>query len=150
MAEQRKNESTREAGADVANVGTGRERATVGRSERRIDPSTRPEQEMKHEVAQRGGATDAHDNRSASSTPAAPPMGEQTSGYGNREDRENPGMGLGAQQSGENQSHELVGEGTRVGKDEPRKVRGPTASRDSRASSQNAARISDFEDRPSR
>jgi hypothetical protein len=110
----------------------------------------RPLDEMTHEVAQRGAATDAQENRTASSNPAAPRTTEQTSGYGNREDRENPGMGLGAQQSGERQSHELVGEGTRVGKDEPRKVKGATAPRESPASSQNAARIADFEDRPSR
>ena len=122
-------------------------------SENRINPGDRPLDELEHEVAQRGARTDAHQTANASSKPAAPPQPSQTSGFGNREDRENPGAGLAAQQSGEQQSHELVGEGTRVGKDEPRKVQGPTApksDRDSRASSQNAARIADFEDRPSR
>lgn len=120
-------------------------------SENRIDPAARPLDELTYEVAQRGKTTDAHQSKNASSRPAATPGTEKTSGYGEREDRENPGMGLGAQQSGEQQSHELPGEGTRVGKDEPRKVKGPTAPRDeSRASSQNAARIADFEDRPSR
>lgn len=123
-------------------------------SENRIDPAARPLDELTHEVAQRGKTTDAHQSKNASSRPAAAPQTNQTSGYGQREDRENPGAGLGAQQSGEQQSHELVGEGTRVGEDEPRTVKGPTVTRedarDSRASSQNAARIADFEDRPSR
>ena len=63
----------------------------------------------------------------------------KTSGYGNREDRENPEKGL--QQSGTRQAHDLPGEGTRVGDDERRQ---------GRADSQNAARIADCEDRPSR
>lgn len=150
MAQQdRKNESTREAGADVANVGTGRERAIVGRSERRVDASTRPGEELAHEVAGRGSATDAHQGNVQGRKPDAPAE-EQLSGYGNREDRENPGLGL--QQSGENQSHELPGQGTRVGNDEKKDTRA-TKTRDpvdSRAMSQNGARISDFEERPSR
>jgi len=56
----------------------------------------------------------------------------------NREDRENPDKDL--KQSGTRQSRDLPGEGTRIAEDERR---------DRRSMSQNAARIADFEDRPS-
>jgi hypothetical protein len=108
-------------------------------SENRKDVRDRPADEMQFEVAQRTAArTDAHENK-GEHTRASAPSESQTSGYGNREDRENPGKGLA--QSGTRQSHELPGEGTRVGDDERKNAR---------AMSQNAARISDFEDRPSR
>lgn len=132
---QDENESTRERGAEVANVGR-RERAVVGQSERRIHASSRPSQEMEHEVAQRGGRTDAHPTAEppSESRSGDAPASPQTSGYGQREDRENPAAGAMAGQSGEGQSQERRGEGY-----EPAKQGG-------RAMSQNGARISDFED----
>lgn len=110
-------------------------REPLGTAEQRIHRSDRPSGELADEVAQRGGESDAHATQSDKKSPPAPGK-KQTSGYGNREDRENPAMGL--PQSGERQSHDLPGEGIRVGSDEHR------------AMSQNGARISDFEERPSR
>ena len=89
-------------------------------------------QEMRHEVAQRSGRAEQTSSDVEGEHPAAPAQ-NQTSGYGNREDRENPGKGLQQQQSGERQSQQLPGKDS-----------------EGRAMSQNGARISDFEERPSR
>lgn len=105
-----------------------------GSADRRIRAEDRSPDEMEHEVAQRAARAEPGEEP-RSGKPNAPAK-ELTSGK--REDRENPAMGL--QQSGERQSHELPGEGTRVGDGEVK----------TRANSQNGAAIRDFEDRPSR
>jgi hypothetical protein len=125
-------------GPDTTNVGR-EQRGMVGTADQRINPENRSPDEMKYEVAQRGSATDAHANASRETKPEAGAQKKQTSGYGNREDRENPAAGL--KQSGEKQSHELPGEGTRVGDGESKKIH---------ADSQNGAAIRPFADRPSR
>lgn len=135
--EDRKGNGEHAAGQDQANVGR-RERPTLGRSERRVDAASRPSVEMEHEVRQRASApVDAHapTDPASSHNPADDvPPGPQTSGYGQREDRENPAAGLGATQTGERQSQELPSTGFRA----------------PRASSQNAGRLADFEHAPSR
>lgn len=101
-------------------------------SENRKNIADRNPEERKHEVAQRGGTAEqtAAQPAPAGEHPKAPAQ-NQTSGYGNREDRENPGKGLQQQQSGEVQSQQMPGK-------QP----------EGRAMSQNGARISDFAERP--
>jgi hypothetical protein len=125
-------------GPDTTNVGR-EQRGMVGTADQRINAENRSPDEMKYEVAQRGSQTDAHGNGARESKPETGTQKKQTSGYGNREDRENPAAGL--QQSGEKQSHELPGEGTRVGDGESKKTQ---------AMSQNGAAIRPGVDRPSR
>lgn len=103
-----------------------------GTADQRVRREDRPADEMKYEVSQRGGikdahgdhATDGHPEADRMTRPDAPAGKKQTSGYGNREDRENPAAA--PQESGQKQSHELPGNGTRVGNDETNK---PTQTR---------------------
>lgn len=105
-----------EFGREVANVGRGRERGIVGRNEahrknardqqeRELVPLVKPAQAGEH-------------------------AGASMPGF---EQHEDPSAGLGAQQTGERQSHDLPGVGNRPA---------------SRPMSQSGARISDFEDAP--
>lgn len=114
-----------------------------GSADQRKHAETRPADEMKFEVAQRGSAIkDAHKTPADRMTHPDSPQGAKTGGYGKRDDRENPKTGLG--QDGQSQSHELPGQGTRVGNDE---VKDASKTTNARAMSQNGARISDFESR---
>jgi hypothetical protein len=114
--------------AEVANVGTGRERTLIDPSETRIVAEDRTSLEMRQEVAQRRENREPRGDRSSWQIPAEIVRdSKQTSGYGaTGETRENPKAGPMAGQPGTRQAHERPGIGNM---------------RDDSTSSQNAARI---------
>lgn len=116
-----KDPSTREGAViEVANVGRGRERPVVGGNERLMrDQDWAPPPARQKPRAGTSPAEPRSDEREHGSVaPERDAAADAKSGsaYARRPDREDPGAGLGATQSGELQSHELPGVGNRPGR----------------------------------